>query len=104
MSDLQKFMKKVTKLNKKDYTIFLTNADEGDYLVEFDICLFDYNQATKLYVDYTNRKSVDNLIEWLDENSDEIESYGEDDGNRRYYFNGVDYFIVDVAYLSNLVE
>ena len=102
-SELQKFMKKIAKMDKNDYTITLSNADSY-YLVEFDILLIDYSQTTKLYIDYINRKSVDNLVEWLGENCDTIESYGKDDGNRRYYFEGVDDFVVNVAYLSNLVD
>ena len=100
---LQNFMKKIGKLNKSDYAITLSNADSY-YLVEFDILLIDYSQTCKLYVDYINRKSIDNLVEWLGENCDTIESYGKDDGNCRYYFEGVDDFVVDVAYLSNLVD
>ena len=103
INKLQKFMKKVAKLNKLDYTIALSEVDSNYYLAKFDIVLIDYSQTCKLYVDYTDRKSVDNLIEWLGENCEIIESYGKDDGNCRYYFEEVDGFVVDVAYMSNLV-
>lgn len=98
---LQKFMKKVTKMDKADYSINLISTkwlmtDTPDFF----IVLNDYDKEFSQYIDYVYRKGVDNLIEWLRENCDTYTHYGIEEECHRFYFRKEN-FLVNVEYLSS---
>lgn len=101
MTNLQEFMKKVVKLNKKDYTIKVCPvAHYTKMITQFEITLIDWNRETKQYKDYKDRQKVDELIEWLDYYYDD---YLEDEEGNAFYFYA-DSFAVVLSYLSNQEE
>lgn len=98
---LQKFMKKIGKLDKNDYTIEIKSTEWlTTQIPDFFIVLKDYDEETSQYIDYTNRTAVDNLKEWLEENCTTYNHYGILKECRYYYFRK-EGFLVHVEYLSS---
>ena len=99
-NELQKFMKKIAKMEKTDYTIEIRPVENSlEYLVEFHVVLLDYDNEFKVPVDYENKDRVDNLTKWLKKGSDCYELLGRHKPYYRYYFDA-DKFIVSLEYLS----
>ena len=100
-NELQKFMKKIGKLDKNDYTIEIRPVENSlEYLVEFHVVLLDYDNEFKVPVDYENKDRVDNLMMWLQKESDGYELSGRHKPYYyRYYFDA-DKFVVSLEYLS----
>jgi hypothetical protein len=97
---LQKFIKKLSKLDKTDYTVTLCSPSEkSEYLPECCILLLDYNETTKEHVNYTNEMAVNNLIKWLYEKCEIYDVYGNHAENYYFYFHREN-FAVRVECLS----
>ena len=97
---LQKFIKKLSKLDKTDYTVTLRPPSEkSEYMPECSILLLDCNEVTKRHIDYTNGMAVSNLITWLHEKCDIYDVYGKHAENYYFYFHA-DNFTVNVECLS----
>lgn len=99
-TELQKFMKKVVKMDKSDYTLKVYPiATNSDIITQFHITL---NDKAGLYADFTDGEKVKNLLDWLREYYDEIDDYEEerDNGDITYYFHA-DNFSVRLEFLSN---
>ena len=100
-TELQKFMKKVVKMDKSDYTLKVYPiATNSEMIVQFHITLIDCRKESKLYSDYANRDRVDNLLEWIEGYYDEMDDCEEDSGDATYYFHA-DNFSVRLEFLSN---
>ena len=103
-SELQKFMKKIAKMDKNDYSIeILPTKEKSEYSAQFHIVFVDYDKESKVYRDYKNRDRVDELKEWLKEKCDYYEPVGYINTNYIFYFDA-DKFVVSFEYMSYWYE
>ena len=103
-TQLQKFMKKVSKMDKNDYTIKVYPISTNSKMfTQFHITLLDKEKG--VYAEFINGERVRNLLDWMREFYDEINDYDEkrDNGNITYYFLA-DSFSVRLEFLSNRKE
>lgn len=110
---LKKFMRKLSKLDKKDYDVsyfFIPIWDGvGDseglgHGLGFNVILNDcyYYENKKVYkIGFGDGDNVENFREWVVEHCDEI--HHEDDGGETTQYRFVEAgFMVRLSYLSNL--